>query len=78
MPACGGKPPPSPHQQPGCWLDAERLPPCNARQGLWGSYLERTRNLAFLEAQLEGLQRAEAAGAEAAEKRLRKMQRCLA
>ena len=48
---------------------------CRVLQGLWGAYLEKTRNLAYLEAQLAALQRAEAAAAGAADKRLRHMQR---
>jgi hypothetical protein len=45
---------------------------------LWLHYLERFRNLQFLEAQLEGYLKAEQADADAAERRRRKMQRRLA
>eukprot|EP00775_Hariotina_reticulata_P012904 gene12904-13030_t len=47
-------------------------------QVLWLHYLERFRNLQYLEAQLEGYHKAEQDAAEAAEKRRRKMQRRLA
>jgi hypothetical protein len=47
-------------------------------QVLWLHYLERFRNLQFLEAQLEGYRKAEQADADAAERRRRKMQRRLA
>jgi hypothetical protein len=51
---------------------------CVCLQVLWLHYLERFRNLQFLEAQLEGYRKAEQAEADAAERRRRKMQRKLA
>jgi hypothetical protein len=51
---------------------------CVPAQVLWVHYLERFRNLQFLEAQLEGYRTAEQADADAAERRRRKMQRRLA
>ena len=53
-------------------------PACAWLQVLWLHYLERFRNLQFLEAQLEGYRKAEQADAHAAERRRRKMQRRLA
>ncbi|KAF8065720.1 cluap1 [Scenedesmus sp. PABB004] len=52
--------------------------PAPAWQVLWLHYLERHRNLQYLEAQLDGYHRAEQADADAAERRRRKMQRRLA
>jgi len=51
---------------------------CPSLQVLWLHYLERFRNLQYLEAQLEGYHKAEQDAAEAAERRRRKMQRRLA
>lgn len=47
-------------------------------QVLWLHYLERFRNLQYLEAQLEGYHKAEQDAADAAERRRKKMQRKLA
>jgi hypothetical protein len=45
---------------------------------LWQHYLERFRNLQYLEAQLAGYYRAEQDAADAAERRRRKLQKRLA
>ena len=47
-------------------------------QVLWLHYLERFRNLQYLEAQLEGYHKAEQDAADAAERRRKKMQKQLA
>lgn len=49
-----------------------------AMQVLWLHYLERFRNLQYLEAQLEGYHKAEQDAADAAERRRKKMQKRLA
>jgi hypothetical protein len=49
-----------------------------AGQALFGHYLERHRNLEFLEAQLDGYRAAERAAAEAEARRLRRVQKRLA
>jgi len=53
-------------------------PPQRNQQVLYTHYLERHRNLQYLEAQLEGYHAAEREAMEAEDKRLRKMQRRLA
>lgn len=52
--------------------------PPSYTQILFTHYLERHRNLQYLEAQLDGYHRAEAEAMEVEAKRLRKMQRRLA
>jgi hypothetical protein len=64
----------------GCHAVATALPSHNLHclQALWAKYIERFRNLAYLEARLAGYQAAEQADADGAERRRRKLQRKLA